>query len=747
MIGRPDRLLRLTGAGVCLLALALPLAAPRPAAAQPPAASSSSAAAPYTLEQLMGYTFPADLVAAPTGQRFAWTITQRGQRSLWVADGPDFRARALVKYEDDGQELSNLRFTRDGAQLLYVRGGDHGANWPAEGRLAPNPASSPIQPKMQVWAVKVSGGAPVLLGDGDMPAPSPDGTRVAFERNGEIWSVPLDASKPVARLFFARGESSTPVWSPDGKTLAFVSDRGSLAYIGLYTTDDQPLRYIAPSSNRDDEPVWSPDGTRIAFVRRAGRGGPATPPLQAAARPWSLWVGDVRTGDARPVWRSAATAPGAWSAPTGSNLAWGAGDRLVFLSYEDKQPHLYSVSAAATTGASSATPLRLTTGDFMVEHVALTPDRRFVVYNANTGGDKDDIERRHLFKVPVDAAQPVALTRGTGLEWSPAVAADGKSVAYFGSTAQRPGLPMVQPIDGGAARGMSDDLLPADFPAARLVTPEHVTFKADDGVTVHGQLFKPAGAAASTRAPAIVFVHGGPPRQMLLDWHYMFYYANTYAMNQYLASRGYIVLSVNYRLGIGYGFDFHQPANAGARGASEYKDVLAGGKYLQARADVDPKRVGIWGGSYGGFLTALALGRNSDVFAAGVDLHGVHHRVQSPSDFQTVAASANDGVTPAQLEEAARVAWTSSPVSSVPTWKSPVLLIHGDDDRNVRVDQTVDLVQRLLAAGVPFEEMIIPDDIHDFLLYRNWLRANHATADFFDRKLKSAGGAATTAGR
>ena len=164
---------------------------------------------------------------------------------------------------------------------------------------------------------------------------------------------------------------------------------------------------------------------------------------------------------------------------------------------------------------------------------------------------------------------------------------------------------------------------------------------------------------------------------------------------------------------------------------------------LQARADVDPARVGIWGGSYGGYLVALALARNSDVFAAGVDIHGVHNRPYTPSEEVQTAAAVNDGVTRAQLDEAARVAWMASPVSSVSTWKSPVLLIHGDDDRNVRVEQTVDLARRLKAAGVTYEEMIIPDEIHDFLLYRNWLRINRATADFFERKLKPAAAAGT----
>src|ERR1700730_11504725 len=100
-------------------------------------------------------------------------------------------------------------------------------------------------------------------------------------------------------------------------------------------------------------------------------------------------------------------------------------------------------------------------------------------------------------------------------------------------------------------------------------------------------------------------MHGGPIRQMVLGLHYMYYYANAYAMNQYLASQGYVVLSVNYRLGIMYGRAFREAANASWRGAAEYRDIVAGAKFLQGLVTVDQKKIGLWGGSYVGYLTAL----------------------------------------------------------------------------------------------------------------------------------------------
>ena len=310
------------------------------------------------------------------------------------------------------------------------------------------------------------------------------------------------------------------------------------------------------------------------------------------------------------------------------------------------------------------------------------------------------------------------------------VTGDGRTIALLTSGTRRPPLPAVLPVDGGTPKLLGADRIPADFPASPLVEPEKVVIPSVDGTPIHLQLFKPAGSGA-TKHPAMVYVHGGPPRQMLLGFHYWHYYASDYAVNQYLANQGFVVVSVNYRLGIGYGDRFMNPEHAGAAGASEYQDALAAGRYLAARPDVDPSRIGIWGGSYGGYLTALGLARNSDLFAAGVDLHGVHDRTAGDR-LRNLQLQYEK---PADLDRAIEVMWKSSPVADMATWRSPVLLIHGDDDRNVQVSQTVDLVQRLRAQGVRFEELLIPDEIHDFLRYATWLEVSRATTDFLAREL------------
>jgi dipeptidyl aminopeptidase/acylaminoacyl peptidase len=147
---------------------------------------------------------------------------------------------------------------------------------------------------------------------------------------------------------------------------------------------------------------------------------------------------------------------------------------------------------------------------------------------------------------------------------------------------------------------------------------------------------------------------------------------------------------------------------------------------------VDPARIGIWGGSYGGYLTALGLARNSDVFAAGVDLHGVHDWYHFNYDQRGNQLYFDGDVSAADKA----TALAASPMGAIAGWRSPVLLIHGDDDHNVGFSETVRLAEALRARGVDYSELVFPDEIHGFLRHASWLRAYGATAAFFDRQLR-----------
>ena len=689
--------------------------------------SFTPASASFTIQQVLNYPFVPETAAARDANRIAWVRVFNGARNVWVADGPDFKARQVTQYkDDDGQEITQLTFSPDGKHLVYVRGGDHDENWPAEGNLAPDPSSSPQQPKVTIWAVSFSAGAPTKIAEGDEPEISSSGV-LAYVADDKVFAVKLDGKSKPERLFFDRGKDHELEWCPDGKRLTFASNRGDHSFIGIFTSKSQPVAYMGPSTGRDSTPRWSFDGKRIAFIRQPGEGGAPEPILKQVPHPWAVWVGDAGTMQARAVWKSPNNLRGSYPETAGeTNLQWAHANRLIFLADLDNWPHLYSVPA------SGGAPLLLTPGKFMVEHVAESKDHKFLLYSANTGSRLDDGDRRHIFRVPVDKPAPQPITSGTTLEWSP-IAADAVHVAFIGASVSQPPALALSGMDGKGRHSLIPGDVPKDYPGVQFVTPRFVSFTASDGVVAHGTLFQREENGAAK--PGVIFVHGGPPRQMLLGWHYMDYYSNAYAVNQYLANHGFTVLSVNYRLGIGYGHDFHHPDHAGPTGAAEYKDVLAGAKFLQHVKGVDAQRIGMWGGSYGGYLTALALARNSDIFKAGVDLHGVHDWSEHfDEDFGEGKKRYEKG----DREQAMKVAFESSPAASIAQWKSPVLLIQGDDDRNVHFDQTVDLARRLDAQGVTFEELVIPNETHDFMRHASWLKVDSATAAFLTKELHPA---------
>ncbi len=684
--------------------------------------SAAFAAPPFTLEQILSAPFPSALTAAPAGGGVAWVLNDRGVRNIWIAATPAYVGKPITSYTaDDGQEISELAFTPDGATLLYVRGG--AANLAGD---APNPTSDPGGAEQAVWAVSAEGGSPRRIAEGNAPLALSDDA-VLFVRKGAIRRAALSGDAQPAPLFKMRGSAASLRLSPNRKKLAFVSRRGDHSFVGVYDFQSETVRWLDPGIDRDGYPVWAPDSKRIAFIRL-----PSNPALarfgpHRAGPPWSVRAADASTGKGREVWR-ADSGPGSIFFPVEGprQLWWSSGNRLVFPWERDGRLHLWSV------GSKGGVETLLTPGRFDVEHVTLTADRSALYYSSN----QDDIDRRHIWQVAIrgDGVAPARLTAGDGIEWSPAPVGDSGRVAFLRSDARLPAraaiLNAAPPGDAGKARDLAPGMLPRNFPADRLVEPRPVTFPAADGLEIRGQLFLPPDARADHSHPAVLFFHGGSRRQMLLGWHSRGYYHNAYALNQFLASKGYVVLSVNYRSGTGYGMEFREALDYGAAGGSEYNDVLGAGLYVRSLPEVDPKKIGLWGGSYGGYLTALGLARASDLFAAGVDFHGVHdwstelepHRIAREQD--------------PDRDERFRVAFESSPQASVDTWRSPVLLIHGDDDHSVRFTQTSELLYALREREVETELLVFPDEAHGFLTHSRWLEAYRATVDFFDRKLR-----------
>jgi dipeptidyl aminopeptidase/acylaminoacyl peptidase len=679
------------------------------------------AAPPFTIRQVLSSPFPDDLVASPHGDAAAWVLNASGVRNIWVARGPDYHASAITRFtSDDGQEIGEISWLPDTSALVFTRGG--GPNGKGE---IPNPAENLGGAHQEIWLAPVSGGQPRKLGDGHIPAVSPNGSVVIWVYSGQLWSAPLHGEAKPEQLTHMRGYAEDLAWSPDGDRLAFTSLRGDHSFIGVYSAREKTLRFVDASVDQDQSPSWSPDGKQLAHLRIPAQKEDFPFGPKRTGDPWSIRVVDAATGEAREIWRAHAGMGSVfWPMTAETQLLWGAGDdaghgnagRIAFPWEGDGWLHLYSVSA----GGGPA--LCLTPGQFEIEQVAIMPDRHSLVFSSN----ENDIDRRHLWRVPVAGGSPQRITSGDGIEWAPAILSTGH-IALLHSDAKMPGRAAILENNGNL-RDLAPETMPADFPAQSLVEPEQVILPAADGLQIHAQLFLPPNHSAG-KHPAIIFFHGGSRRQMLLGWHYMFYYHQAYGFNQYLASRGYVVLSVNYRSGIGYGEQFREALHYGATGASEFNDVLGAGLYLRNRTDVDPARIGLWGGSYGGYLTALGLARASDLFAVGVDLHGVH-------DWNLEIPNFAPSYDPSKRTDFARIAFESSPMASVSTWRSPVLLIQGDDDRNVPFTESVQMAEALRKQGVYFEQLIFPDEIHDFLIHAHWLAAYEAADKFLAKYLK-----------
>ena len=736
-----------------------------------PVTTAPAPAAPVPrYQQFLSAASPLDVAAAKKVDRLAWTAFEEGKRNVYTAAAPAFAPVRLTSFlKDNGIDTSAIQISDDGSTVAFVRG-----TAPNRDGWVANPSADPNGPERAIWAARTAGGPAwrvVELPSGSYQL-APDGSSVVFVKDGQIYRAKVTPLRPAAEM--DRGEKpfikewgvqSAPSWSPDSRKIAFVSTRTDHSFVVVYDMAKRSVTYMAPSVDFDSNPMWTADGKSLVFVRRPGlpfgqqaqQGGggigvpggpaapatattgrgrgsaaaPATPGVSPAASKvpgltratfkggytYSFWKADVATGEAKEIWHNQ---PGDTTFGTITNMRL-AGDYLVFrFNIGGGRGGRGAAALEAPSGpidewdryhslnltSPDSQPVLLTTTDGIIEDqtsVALSRDGKTVFYCTNA----KDIERRHIWAVPVAGGTPTQVTTGIGIETRPTPLASGKLLATFSADWKMPqslgiwSLGAAGPSSGPATQKIVFPTSRRGFPADAHAEPQLILTKAADGLEIHNQLFLPKDLKAGEKRAAIIFVHGGPVRQMLLGYHYMQFYHWAYAINQWLASEGYVVMSINFRLGVGYGRSFRAAPNGGAAGNSEYQDVVAGAKYLQTRADVDPERIGIWGLSYGGVLTSQALARNSDIFKVGVDLAGVH-------------------LWGSSLDPEA-VSYKSSTIGAIDGWKSPVLLVHGDDDRNVAFQQTTGLVQLLRQRDVYFELIVFPDDTHESMLHSRWM--------------------------
>ena len=441
-------------ASVCAASCMLAVAQPAQAQAKP------------TIAQFLAPAMPFELVSAKKADRIAWLSYERGVRNAYAASAPEFKPVQLTKFrEDDGVTLTELQISDDGSTVSFARGSE--AN--REGWIA-NPSSNPDGGEHAIWAAKTDGsGAWRVVATLESGTLSPDGRSILFAKDGQIYRAKVTAAPaatakdrgeaPFIKLF---GRNIGPRWSPDGSKIAFTSDRLNHSFVAAYDMKTRTVHYLAPSTDFDSNPIWSPDGKQLIFLRRPGTpfgqqaqadGGFGSPAGPAAGRgnaaggggrggrggaasetgipgdglnratfeggyASALMLADVATDQAHELWHPA---PGQQVPPL--NAARWAGESLIF-EREDGEWRRFFAVALSNLG----TLINLTPGEGMVETDNVSPDGKTLFYGSNV----NDIDRRHVWKVPTAGGAAVRITSGNEIEMSPAPLASGKLLAVRG---------------------------------------------------------------------------------------------------------------------------------------------------------------------------------------------------------------------------------------------------------------------------------------------------------------------------
>jgi len=405
----------------------------------------------------------------------------------------------------------------------------------------------------------------------------------------------------------------------------------------------------------------------------------------------------------------------------GSGLEFLPDDKRVwFLSERDGWMHLYTLDISA----DNPKPRQLTSGKWEITAAELSRDGRkfFITSTENHPGE------RHLYTVPIDGGSRTRITSMTGSN-DATVSPDESTLGLVYSYSNKPPEVYVMANAPGARATQVTTTPTEEWRAFNWIDPRVITFKARDGVDVYARVFTPEmiGAKRDGSRPAVVFVHGAG---YLQNAHkYWSTYFREYMFHNVLASKGYVVLDVDYRASSGYGRDW-RAAIYRHMGGKDLEDIVDGARYLVEKEGVNARRIGVYGGSYGGFITLMAMFTTPDVFAAGAALRPV-----------TDWAHYNHGYTsnilniPQKDAEAYR---KSSPIYFAGGLKGALLICHGMVDTNVHFQDSVRLAQRLIELRKENWEIApYPVEDHGFTEETSWADEYKRILKLFETNLRS----------
>ena len=684
-----------------------------------------------TIEQLIEIKHPSDPIWSPDGKLVTFVWDRAGVSNFYIANVDGHGEPKPLTSFSEGQVAG--AFWNEESDLVY---------FPHDGEL---------------WQVAVTGGAPKPVWSKPDPGSgfvlSPDGKRVAFVRRSQ--AATGDAPHPsdlIIRWLSDGTESTTAhddvsirniLWSPDGASIAYIGGSKIIHHDESPAYSGEKLIYrVSEFVPGQIYALKIAGGTPVAVAKPGEYGGLAwVDPTHLVFdgqssdfKNYFIYLADAATGSTKtiheiheekfwsiPDWGEAGAQP--WPSPNGKWIA--------FLSDQDGWDHLYVMPA------SGGDAVQITKGKFESWRPAWSHDSTRIAFDANLEGQPGD-RVLGIAKIGDDPAHAevtyIPSAPGTNIEphWSEG---DGRLVYQHTDTHNSADLFTIG-TNAGAQPVRLTDSMPAGMDRSQFVEPQFVHYPGPDGQQVPGWLFVPKNLDKTKKHPAILWIHGDGVNQNYDGWHVQRNYAVYYSIHQYFLQKGYVVFAPDYRGSIGYGRDWRTGVYMDV-GGKDAKDAWMGANYLKTLPYVDGDRIGVWGLSYGGFFTLIAMTDQPKLFRAGVDVAGVVDYVMYYSDPYHGDWTASRIGTP---EQNPQVYANASPISHIDRLERPLLVLHGTADVNVPFLESVWLMDEALKKhkGNLVDFMIYPGEFHYFTREHVLRDAWHRVDDFFDLHLRQA---------
>jgi dipeptidyl aminopeptidase/acylaminoacyl peptidase len=628
-----------------------------------------------------------------------------------VTDPKKISSKPNAQIEPRGLTIDKLYMTRQVGR----------ATWSPDGKSIA--FVSNMSGRNNLWLVPVEGGWPVQLTVSDQrqtaPAWSPDGKWIAYQSDydgDEQWDIFLVSPKTgkVVNLTQTREIAElNPTWSPDGRYLAYeVKPKTSAAFeIDVYDMVMREVKHLTtgtPQDKSNTNPIWSKDGAYLVYTQEQAKGTDS-----------SIFIAQVATG------KSTLLTPHEreqrYFANDVSSLRMADAQTVLLTSNAENGYDNIGLLLVGTRGDPQPSTVNkinwLTHDKWQIRGGEFSPDGKHITFRANVDGNEDIY--LHDLATGKSTALPIPKGVNEPVGGNSAFTKDGTRLLYNHNGATAPGDLWVYTIATGKSHQVTHSLV-AGVRSDDMVEPYLVHYPSRDGKwTISAFLYVPYNMARNGQNAAIVYIHGGPTSQTMNSFN---------RFVQYAANQGYMVLAPNYRGSTGYGKEFQQ-ANLFDMGGGDLQDVLAGVDWIKQTGHLDPKKIAVMGGSYGGYLSMMAVTKAPDVWAAGVPIVPFVNwfteiENEDPVLQQSDLATMGDVVKNKALYE------DRSPINFIDQIKAPLLLLAGGHDPRCPKSETQQVVDAIKKRGGTVDYKIYENEGHGFAKVENQIDAYQRVADF-----------------